>query len=591
MKSELKPRILQNLIEAYRDKFLKTNSEYQRGLKWTPPQRQGLIDSILRGYQLPLFYFHLEKQRNPLSDESEQTTFWIVDGQQRLAAIVDYYENKFALPDPAKKPGMFIPSDSVRTSSWAGKRFQDLELADKDRILNYQVHIIYVTADSNEVRELFIRLQGGTPLTAQEKRDAWPGDFTNFVIRNAGKPEHDLSKPLPYFDQFKKSISKRISIDDNVHFVDGLAERRKFFAGVAMTIMIRERFDTDFLDIKGKTINDFYLANLNLPSGDPGAERVVNLLNQISELPNFEDLKKGTPMTFQMAFHFTLLVDSLNQGNYTADWKGDVVIAFLDFKKCVADARLHYRETRESIPHYENFGRLLSGSGSDTAETIRVRHAFLLSEMCSKITLVAKDPNRRFDPLEREVIWNRDRGRCQNPDCPLTDKKLQYRDAEVHHIVDHSNGGNTALSNGVLVCNQCHRNRIKMQELADYFQKYIENLYSKRSTHTPSEKNADDSPEKDSKNPPIRIVINWKALNVARPTLTISKSADSKTILETLRLLLIEFGNDMEEQLKSQRIINYPLSTNPESDFMNPSTGRPYGYRRIDGTNLLSSDN
>jgi hypothetical protein len=198
----------------------------------------------------------------------------------------------------------------------------------------------------------------------------------------------------------------------NVHFGDGWAERRKFFAGLAMTLMLREKFDTDFIDIKGKTINDFYLANLNLPSGDAGAERVINLIKLIANFQNFADLKQGAPMTFQMAFHFTLLVDSLNQGNYTTDWQKEVVIAFLDFKKALANARLHYRETRESLPHYENFGRLLSGSGSDTAETIRMRHSFFLSEIYSKITVVPKDPNRRFDLLEREVIWNRDRGRC-----------------------------------------------------------------------------------------------------------------------------------------------------------------------------------
>lgn len=51
----------------------------------------------------------------------------------------------------------------------------------------------------NEVRDLFIRLQAGTPLTAQEKRDAWPGDFTLFVIRHAGKPKHPASNPKPFF--------------------------------------------------------------------------------------------------------------------------------------------------------------------------------------------------------------------------------------------------------------------------------------------------------------------------------------------------------------------------------------------------------
>jgi hypothetical protein len=33
-------------------------------------------------------------------------------------------------------------------------------------------------SDPNEARDLFVRLQAGMPLNSQEKRDAWPGQFT-----------------------------------------------------------------------------------------------------------------------------------------------------------------------------------------------------------------------------------------------------------------------------------------------------------------------------------------------------------------------------------------------------------------------------
>ena len=520
MKSELKPRLLQNLTKAY-PSYLKPNPEYQRGLTWTSAQRQGLIDSILRGYQLPIFYIHLEKNINPIT-ETVETTSWIVDGQQRLAAIVDFCNNKFSLPDPSKaKSGTFVPMELNRIPSWAGKKFNDLELDDRDKILNHELLVVEVTADKNDLRELFIRLQGGTPLTAQEKRDAWPGDFTNFVIRNAGKQGHDFSNPMPYFEQFKKSGGGRTNIADGEHYVDGWAERRKFFAGLAMTLMLRERSDLDFVDIKGKTINDFYIDNLDLRPGDVRTERVLNVLKLVSSLPNFDNLKQGIPMTFQMAFHFTLLVDSLNQGNYKATWKQEIVAAFVDFKEAIVAARKHYKDTRESLPHYESFARLLSGSGSDTAETIRIRHSFLLSEMYSKITVVALDQDRRFGPLEREVIWNRDRGCCQNPGCLLPGKRVSFHHAEIHHIIEHSAGGSTTLKNGILICNQCHGNRKEMQDLTNHFTKYIERTYS-RSIRDFSDEPMDDlQPEVNSSSRvrgALRITINWGALNINRPT-------------------------------------------------------------------------
>jgi uncharacterized protein with ParB-like and HNH nuclease domain len=34
------------------------NAEYQRGPVWTMVQKQKLIDSVLRGYPIPLIYLH-----------------------------------------------------------------------------------------------------------------------------------------------------------------------------------------------------------------------------------------------------------------------------------------------------------------------------------------------------------------------------------------------------------------------------------------------------------------------------------------------------------------------------------------------------
>ena len=199
-----------------------------------------------------------------------------------------------------------MPVDPGDLPTWAGKKFQELDPEDRKRLLTHDSLVVEVTAERNEVRDLFIRLQAGTPLTAQEKRDAWPGDFTNFVIQHAGKPGHRLSNPRPYFNLFHKRNAKRLTVADGEHYVDGHAEMRKFFAGLAMTIMLRQRSDIDFVDLKGKTLNDFYLGNLDLAADDPGAQRVLRLLDLIVDLPNFARLTEAGSVTFQMAFHFAL---------------------------------------------------------------------------------------------------------------------------------------------------------------------------------------------------------------------------------------------------------------------------------------------
>lgn len=598
MKTELKTRSVQSLADARLANDLRPKPEYQRGTVWKLPQKQGLIDSLLRGYQIPLFYVHLEERSNNFTGEVEKTA-WIVDGQQRLDAIIGYRQNEFSLPDPKKaKPGSVLPPGTTAPPPWTGKRFEDLTGEEKERLLGRELLVIEMTADHpNEVRDLFIRLQAGTPLTAQEKRDAWPGDFTNFVIRHAGKPGHSLSNPKRFFNLFPRS--RGLTVDDGVHYVDGLAETRKFFAGLAMTIMVRERAEVDFVDLKGATINDFYLENLVLEEGDPGALRVVRVLDLVAQLPGFESLREGKPMSFQWAFHLALLVDSLNEGRYSAVWREDVVGAFLAFRQEVANAQLHYRETHESRPHYDRFGRLLSGSGSDTADVIRIRHSFLLTQVYAKIRLIPLDPQRLFDPLEKEVIWNRDRGICQNPSCQRPERKVPFRDATVHHVIEHTAGGNTTLQNGVLICPECHADRGGMQRLAPHFQEYLHRIYT-NSTQQPLGAVAGDlrggtafgqpEPDQDAgENGPaaaaagLKIVVDWGALDVDRETQTISGGPAPDLVVKLLVELLGALGPPMEQQLTELPVIRYPLSRNPATAFLNPSTGVPFSSIRLPG--------
>jgi hypothetical protein len=216
MNSELKQRTLQKLADAYSRKELRPNPEYQRGAyKWTLAQKQKLLDSMLRGYQIPLFYVHLIQKVHTFTD-SVETTAELVDGQQRLAAIVSYLQNEFSLPNPQ------IAVAGAEMPRWSGRKFEELEPEDKACLLGRELLVVQMTADSrNEVRDLFIRLQAGTLLTAQEKRDTWPGEFTNFVIRHAGKPGHPLHNPKAFFTLFPRS--RRLSVDDEEHYVDGVA--------------------------------------------------------------------------------------------------------------------------------------------------------------------------------------------------------------------------------------------------------------------------------------------------------------------------------------------------------------------------------
>src|SRR5439155_25581181 len=142
MKSELKTRALKDLSAAYLAKELHVNPEYQRGLQWGLAQKQGLIDSLLRGYQIPIFYIHLETRTNNYTQAAEATA-WIVDGQQRLASVVAYSQNEFSLPDPKRaKPGTIVPVDPNELPAWTGKKFQELEDEDRGSLLGHELVVV-----------------------------------------------------------------------------------------------------------------------------------------------------------------------------------------------------------------------------------------------------------------------------------------------------------------------------------------------------------------------------------------------------------------------------------------------------------------
>jgi hypothetical protein len=63
--------------------------DWQRQEVWDKPKKQQLIDSILRGWRLPKFYFL------KVSEDPEQ--YEVVDGQQRLAAIYEFFDNQMPL--------------------------------------------------------------------------------------------------------------------------------------------------------------------------------------------------------------------------------------------------------------------------------------------------------------------------------------------------------------------------------------------------------------------------------------------------------------------------------------------------------------
>ncbi|MET8856908.1 DUF262 domain-containing protein [Streptomyces sp. NPDC004579] len=159
---------------------------YQRGPVWTVAKQQLLIDSLLRGYDMPKIY--LRKVDRELYQHE------VIDGQQRLRALWAFLDNEYAIGEASDD----LPGNLV------GKTYSDLDMDHKDKIGLFKVSISELR-DASEiaVRELFLRLQGGESLNRAEKRNALAGPVRNFV--------HTLAEEHPLFPVLNGLPNKRFS--------------------------------------------------------------------------------------------------------------------------------------------------------------------------------------------------------------------------------------------------------------------------------------------------------------------------------------------------------------------------------------------
>lgn len=142
--------------------------EWQREKVWNRPQKQKLIDSILRGWKLPKFYL-LKTGSNP--DEFE-----VLDGQQRLTAIFEFFDNQFPLSEESAQ-------------EFGGRLYRDLPSDVSDNFDDFEIEYDEIEdAGEEEQREFFQRLQQGLPLTSSEKLNSAYSKLTDFARSLAGHP-------------------------------------------------------------------------------------------------------------------------------------------------------------------------------------------------------------------------------------------------------------------------------------------------------------------------------------------------------------------------------------------------------------------
>lgn len=134
---------------------LVVSPKFQRRAVWTIPQRSYLIDTVLRGLPVPPIYLRIRQ-----SDDKKRTIREVIDGQQRILAVLEFLQGGYRLARTLDAP-------------YAGKHYDQLTSVEQDQLINYSfICESFAGIDDGKILEIFSRLNtNSVALTGQELRN------------------------------------------------------------------------------------------------------------------------------------------------------------------------------------------------------------------------------------------------------------------------------------------------------------------------------------------------------------------------------------------------------------------------------------
>jgi hypothetical protein len=91
----------------YKEDYV-TRPPYQRKAVWSQKKKQSLMDSLFRRYYIPRLVIR------EVRISHNQTVNEIIDGQQRIATVQEFFDNQYPLPMSLKDLDKTLPGYSTK---------------------------------------------------------------------------------------------------------------------------------------------------------------------------------------------------------------------------------------------------------------------------------------------------------------------------------------------------------------------------------------------------------------------------------------------------------------------------------------------
>lgn len=170
------------------DKLI-VNRKYQRKLCWSIEEKRNFIDTIIRGFPVPMF----------LLASTKTGQYEIIDGLQRIDAICTFISQRYTLKDGSfNLESMPDTIEQVRNASLK-QRNPIIDSSICKSIANYMLPVsIFPAANESDVEEVFKRINStGKHLSMQELRQVGIGtQFSKLVRILSSEIRGDISEDI-----------------------------------------------------------------------------------------------------------------------------------------------------------------------------------------------------------------------------------------------------------------------------------------------------------------------------------------------------------------------------------------------------------
>jgi len=199
---------LETLVKKIKGGIIKLDPDYQRRHRWDDTKSSRLIESLVLNIPIPLIYL---SQDVDVDVEQDLARYSVIDGQQRLRAIVRYFSNEFELE------GLEVLDKLNKTF------YEDLPPFLRRRLEERTIRCLRIdsTIDPQVKYDIFERLNSGAvKLEAQELRNAAArGPFNDLLKDLAQNSDYRVMLQIdPKNPKDSKKVQKMLDVEYVLRF-------------------------------------------------------------------------------------------------------------------------------------------------------------------------------------------------------------------------------------------------------------------------------------------------------------------------------------------------------------------------------------